>query len=99
MYVVGRVMRMAESSEFDTDLLIVVDDDEKLGTFANAFRVVEEAGPDCFLDFLAYSAQEQRARVVSRVRVRRAFLPVIRDTLAEFQVGFAEVTSFGRPRQ
>jgi len=37
------------------------------GSFANAFRVVKEVGPDC----------------LSRVRVRREFLPTIRKTLSD----------------
>jgi len=60
-----------------------VEEDVKFGLFANAFRVVEEMGPDCFLDFMVYSAAEKEATVVSRVRVRREFLPSIRETLSE----------------
>lgn len=66
-----------------------VEEAVKFGTFANAFRVVEEVGPDCFLDFMVYSAAEQAATVVARVRVRRDFLAAIRsnlgDALSEFQ--------------
>lgn len=58
-----------------------VQEDVKFGQFANAFRVVDEVGPDCFLDFMIYSADLQEATVVSRVRVRREFLPSIRKTL------------------
>jgi hypothetical protein len=60
-----------------------VTEDVKFGRFANAFRVVEEVGPDCFLDFMIYSAAEKEATVVSRVRVRREFVPSIRETLSE----------------
>jgi len=60
-----------------------VGDDVKFGLFANAFRVVEEIGPDCFLDFILYSATEKEATVVSRVRVRREFVPSIRETLSD----------------
>jgi hypothetical protein len=60
-----------------------VGEDVKFGLFANAFRVVEEVGPDCFLDFMVYSAAEKEATVVSRVRVRREFVPSIRETLSE----------------
>ena len=49
----------------------------KFGEFANAFRIVPESGQECFLDFCLYSAQENRALVVSRVRVHRSFLPII----------------------
>ena len=61
---------------------VTVGEDVKFGEFANAFRVVEEVGPDCFLDFIEYSADVKEARVVSRVRVRRGFLPSICKTLS-----------------
>ena len=61
---------------------VTVGEDVKFGEFANAFRVVEEIGPDCFLDFIEYSADLKEARVVSRVRVRREFLPSICETLS-----------------
>jgi|GEM_PF-2386290 len=77
------------------DFDIVVDDERKVGTFANAFRVVEEAGPDCFLDFMVYSAQESRAEVAVRVRVRRAFMPAIRDSLAEAEEKFCDTVVVG----
>lgn len=53
----------------------------RLGDFANAFRVLDAEGPDCLLEFLVYSALENQASVVSRIRVRRDFLPVVRDQL------------------
>jgi len=59
-----------------------VEEDVKFGQFSNAFRVVEEVGPDCFLDFMIYSEDAQEATVVSRVRVRRVFLDSIRKTLS-----------------
>jgi len=65
-----------------------VEEDVKFGQFANAFRVVEEVGPDCFLDFMIYSADAQEATVVSRVRVRREFLPSIRKTLSAAMAEF-----------
>jgi|GEM_PF-4721251 len=55
----------------------------KFGQFANAFRVVEEVGPDCLLDFMIYSAAEDAARVVARIRVRRDFLEPIRQSLGD----------------
>jgi len=70
---------MAETRR--TTKVHIQDDVNKFGQFANAFRVVEEVGPDCFLDFMIYSADLQEATVVSRVRVRRDFLPHIRNTL------------------
>lgn len=71
---------MAESQRITK---VNVEADVKFGQFANAFRVVEEVGPDCFLDFMIYSADCQEATVVSRVRVRREFLPNIRETLSD----------------
>ena len=53
----------------------------KFGVFANAFRVVQEAGQECFLDFCVYSAQEERAEVVTRVRIHRSFIPIIEARL------------------
>lgn len=53
----------------------------KYGVYANAFRVVPETGEECFLDFCVFSAQEQRAEVVARLRIHRAFLSVIREQL------------------
>lgn len=47
----------------------------RLGEFANAFRVFDLPGTHCFLDFLVYSARENHARVVSRVFVAKRLLP------------------------
>lgn len=55
----------------------------KFGVFANAFRIMQEAGQECFLDFCVYSSQEERAEVVARVRIHRTFVPVIRERLAD----------------
>lgn len=89
---------MAESQRITK---VNVAEDVKFGQFANAFRVVEEVGPDCFLDFMVYSAAEKEATVVSRVRVRREFLPSIRETLSdameEFPPGEAEDGSQATP--
>jgi hypothetical protein len=52
-------------------------DVNSFGTFANAIRVIPEAGSECFIDFLVYSAQENKAQVVARLRVHVSFLPVI----------------------
>jgi len=72
----------------ERDTKVKVQPEVKFGEFANAFRVVEEAGDDCFLDFLVYSEQEQEATVVSRVRIRRDFLSAICDRLGEAMVKF-----------
>ena len=58
----------------ESECLVVVDADVQLGTFANAFRVVDATGEGCFLDFLVYSAYESRATVSMRVRVQSQFL-------------------------
>lgn len=55
----------------------------KFGKFVNAVRVVEEVGPDCFVDFLEYTAAGEEARVVARLRVRRDFLPIIKQKLGD----------------
>ena len=73
------------------DLDVEVPAELATGTYSNAFRVVEEAGPDCFLDFLVYSANEKCAKVVSRVRVRRAFIEAVRASLEDAQVDFEVV--------
>jgi len=75
----------------DSELItkVKVEPEVKFGSFANAFRIVEEIGEDCFLDFMVYSAQEQEAIVVARVRVRRDFIPAIRDRLIEAQSKFS----------
>jgi len=73
-----------------------VEEDVKFGQFANAFRIVEEVGPDCFLDFMVYSADVQEATVVSRVRVRREFLDNIRRTLSAAMEEFPSEEGSGR---
>jgi hypothetical protein len=62
----------------------------KFGVFANAFRVVEDLGTDCLLDFMVYSAAEKEATVVARVRVRRDFLEGIRGKLGDAIATFGE---------
>lgn len=74
-----------------------VEEDVKFGTFANAFRVVEEVGPDCFLDFMVYSVDVQEATVISRVRVRREFLGSIRKTLSHAMEEFPAQDASGSP--
>jgi hypothetical protein len=86
---------MAESQRITK---VNVQEDVKFGQFANAFRVVEEVGPDCFLDFMIYSADLQEATVVSRVRVRREFLPNIRKTLSCAMEEFPAEDPEGTPK-
>ncbi len=64
------------------DCEVEVDPALAFGVFANAFRVVETNEADCLLEFLVYSATEQRAKVVDKVPVRKSFLPVIRDRIS-----------------
>lgn len=79
-------------SDSERTTKVIVADAVRFGTFANAFRVVEEVGPDCFLDFMVYSAAEQEATVVARVRVRRDFISAIRDNLEEALSEFQEAS-------
>lgn len=64
----------------------------KFGIFTNAFRIVPETGEECFLDFCVFSASENRAEVVARLRVHRSFIPVLRERLQE---GLEDLTSYG----
>lgn len=52
-----------------------------VGVFANAFRIVHDSGCDWFLDFLTFSASENTAQVVSRVRVTEPFMDSVRMRL------------------
>ena len=60
-----------------------VEASDAFGQYANAFRIVDAGGEDLFLDFCVYTEQEQRARVVARVRCRPSFLNVIRNRITE----------------
>jgi hypothetical protein len=59
----------------------------------NAFRILLEAGHAYFLDFIHYSAADQQAEVVSRLRVHEDVMVSIKDCLArdlcEVPVGIA----------
>lgn len=52
-----------------------------IGSFANAFRVTKDTGDEFFLDFLAFSASEKKARMVVRLRVHKTLIPAIRERL------------------
>ena len=54
----------------------------KLGQFSNAFRILQDQNV-WFLDFLVYSARENRASVVSRVRVQPEYLLQMQQHLSE----------------
>jgi hypothetical protein len=61
---------------------VKVPQSQRFGSFANAFRVIQDAGQEYLLDFLVYSDTEQSAKVVARLRVYAPMLPAIRDRLA-----------------
>jgi hypothetical protein len=70
------------------DCPIVLPDEWKLGRYANSFRVQEaDTAESCVLEFLLYSARENQASVVARVKVPRSFLPTIRDRMDEILLG------------
>lgn len=54
--------------------------EDPYGTFANSFRV-DQDGSEVILDFCVYSKRDNRARVVSRVRVALDFLPIIHQKI------------------
>jgi hypothetical protein len=60
---------------------VMISSELTVGVFANAFRVVHDAGNDWFLDFLTFSASENTAQVVSRVRVTEPFMDSVRMRL------------------
>lgn len=52
------------------------------GTFANAIRLQLD-GQEILIDFCVWSEANNRARVVSRVRVSQDFLPVIHQKIGQ----------------
>jgi len=62
---------------------IVVPDDLAFPEYANAFRILPETGDDCILEFLVFSAQDNRAKAVARIRVRADFLRSVQHRLSE----------------
>jgi hypothetical protein len=50
------------------------------GTFANAIRLKAD-GQEILIDFCVWSEAQNRARVVSRVRVSQDFLPIIHQKI------------------
>lgn len=55
---------------------VSIPDTLRVGTYANAFRVLQDQ-EDFFLDFLAYSAVENQAVLVSRLRIKPEFLSAV----------------------
>lgn len=56
--------------------------EDEFGEFANAFRYALD-GNEVLLDFCVYSERDQRARVVSRVRVSQALFSAIYQQLSD----------------
>lgn len=76
------------------DALVIKNiDDVAISPKANAFRVLDDGnGVSCFLDFLEYLPEKNKARVVSRIQINRGFLSVIRDRL---NISLKEITEGG----
>jgi len=76
-------------TDMRVDCQIEVPPEHKVGSFADAFRVLTNPEGDCVLDFLTLSKCRKLAFVVARVRVEKEFLESIRDrleaTLSEIQ--------------
>lgn len=53
------------------------------GSPANAFRVLSDNDGSVVLDFCRYSATDNRAEVVSRVRITPGFLPLVGERIRE----------------
>jgi hypothetical protein len=70
---------------------VVVPDKFRLGTFANAFRIVPDTGDEVYLDFCVYSEQEKQADIVARIRVHKSFLPSIRDRIGKSLMNVSQV--------
>ena len=60
---------------------IFVPEDVRFPEFANAMRLLPEPGGDCIVEFLVFMAAEQKAKVVSRVRIRNEFLLTMRNSI------------------
>lgn len=60
----------------------VIDDVQPTEQEINAFRILPETGSAYFLDFIHYSPADQRAVVVSRIRVQEDALASIRERLS-----------------
>lgn len=58
-----------------------ITDQHRMGTFANAFRILPDTGDEVLIDFLVFSKQENQAEVVARIRVHKNFLLTIRNRI------------------
>jgi hypothetical protein len=70
---------MADKTLVDCD--VTVPANIQFGNYANAFRILPDSGTECFLDFCVYSAENNVAKVVSRIRVHISFLNVVLERL------------------
>jgi hypothetical protein len=59
---------------------------DSFGDYANAFRVMQD-GSDVVMDFCVYSSQENKAKLVSRVRVGAEFLEIVVARITEAMSG------------
>jgi len=75
----------------DKKVEVIVPDKLRLGTFANAFRIVPDTGDEVYLDFCVYSEQEGRADLVARVRIHKSFLPIMRDRIGKSLMNVSQV--------
>ena len=73
------------------DVLVIKNiEDVAISPKANAFRVLDDGnGVSCFLDFLVYKPEKNKACVLSRIQINRGFLSVIRDRL---DISLKEIT-------
>lgn len=71
------------SSSKNIQCPVEVSDGDSFGEYANAIRIIPDSGDDVLLDFCVYSAQDNKARVVSRVRLAASMLQVIRDRITQ----------------
>lgn len=55
---------------------------DRLGLFANAFRILKDTGDEFFLDFLTYSISENRAALVVRLRITKTLIPAMHQRLS-----------------
>ncbi len=62
------------------------------GDYVNAFRVMSDSDGELLLDFCIYSARENKAQVVARIRVAATFLTDIHERIGR---GLTEIRASG----
>ena len=65
------------------DCAVDIPENVRHGSPANAFRVLSDNDGSAVLDFCRYSATDNRAEVVSRVRITPGFLPLVGERIRE----------------